>query len=278
MINQKVSIVMSVFNDEKFLPFAIKSVLKQSLKNLELIIIDDASSDRTSTIISKYLKKDKRVKSFRFNTNQGPPICLNKGLTISSGEYIARIDSDDLWTDKNKLMKQLQVMDKNPKLAFVGTWAKAIDINSRELYNLNYPTSYEEIEQRMLSHNCFLSSSILIRKRILRGIRYGTKERYAQDYGLWLKLGTKGEYMNIPEFMTAYRINPQGISQTKYDGQLKATLNLIREHKNYFPHYNLAVVLWNIRRYYPRWVRGKLSKQIKDKISTLLLLRGKRRQ
>jgi len=237
MYKPEISVVMSVLNDATFLPFAIKSVLQQTYKQWELIIIDDASTDNSPAIINAYEKQDKRIKSFRNLTNRGAPRSLNKGIVMSSGKYIARLDSDDVWIDRNKLKKQLKVMEDNIKLAFVGTWSRVIDSNGKQQFNLNYPSDYSVIKNQMLKHDCFVNSSVLIRKKFLINIRYGTSGRFAEDYGLWLKLGRKGQFVNIPEYMVAYRINPRGISQTKYKEQIDATLRLIRENKYYYPHY-----------------------------------------
>ncbi len=186
MINPKVSIIMSVFNDENFLEQSIKSILNQSFRNWELIIIDDASSDSTPLIIEKYSKSEKRIMTFRYRENKGAPICLNKGISMSSGKYIARIDSDDLWIEPHKLYQQVLIMDKDDDLAFVGSWAKVIDTNNNELFTLKYPTDYSKIKKSMLLHNCFISSSILLRRKMLgKYIRYGTPGKYAEDYGLW---------------------------------------------------------------------------------------------
>jgi glycosyltransferase involved in cell wall biosynthesis len=261
MTKPKVSVIMSVFNDATFLEQSIKSVLKQSYKNFEFIIVDDASTDESSKLIKDYKKKDNRIIFYQLKSNQGSPIALNKGIQLASGEYIARIDSDDVWLDSDKLLKQLEVMQSNPKLAFIGSWAKVLDINNNDLFNLIYPTDYHTINNKMLTHNCFISSSILLRKKMLgRSIRYGTPGKYAEDYGLWLKLGTKGSFLNIPQLMVAYRINPNGISQTKHKSQINATIRMIKEHKNDYPSYYYSLLIWNIRKFYPKWFKNLISK------------------
>lgn len=260
MIKPKVSVIMSVFNDENFLEQSIKSVLRQSFKDWEFIIIDDASTDSTTNIIKKFAQKDKRILTYRFEQNKGAPICLNKGINMSSGKYIARIDSDDFWTDPKKLAKQVMLMDKKPDVVFIGTWAMVVDTNDSKLFNLIYPTDYLRIKNKMLVHNCFISSSVMLRKKMLgTNIRYGTPGKYAEDYGLWLKLGTKGSFLNIPEFMVAYRINPKGISQTKNKAQINATIRMVNEHKNDYPNYYYAIFIWNLRKFYPKWLKNLIS-------------------
>lgn len=256
---------MSVFNDHVFVKSAIESVRLQTFKDWEMIIVDDASTDETPNVIKNIKKEDKRIKSYRIRINKGAPMCLNKGIALSSGEFIARIDSDDIWTNKYKLEKQLQAIRNNPKLVFIGTWAKVIGINNNEIFCLNYPTDYLTIKDQMLKHNCFISSSILIQRNFFEKTRgYGTSGRYAEDYGLWMQLGRMGEFANIPKYMTGYRINPKGISQTKYKGQINATLRLIKENRRFYPHYLQAFLLWNLRKYYPKWLKGAFSENIRS--------------
>src|SRR5205085_5008645 len=111
MSKPEVSILMSAFNVEKYIAFAIESVINQTYKNWELIIIDDASNDKTPEIVNKYKKKDKRIRYHSVDCNQGSFKCLNQGILLSSGKYIANLDSDDIWIDKNKLERQIKFLN-----------------------------------------------------------------------------------------------------------------------------------------------------------------------
>lgn len=263
MSKSKISVLMSVYNDAQYIRGAIESVLKQSFHNWEFIIMDDASIDDTSNIIRDYTKKDKRLKYYKFQTNKGVPTCLNRGIKLSCGDFIARIDSDDLWLDSHKLQKQINFVEDHPDCGLVGTWTKVIDENDKDLYDLKYPTDDSIIRVQMLKHNCFISSSVLIRKKIAIKVGlYGITSRPAEDYGLWLKLGTVSQLFNIPEYMTGYRINPSGISQSTYKEQIHTSLRVIKENMKFYPHYNEAFILWNLRKYYPKWLRGSLSRKL----------------
>ncbi len=265
-----VSVTMAVFNDEKHIKYAIESVAKQTFNNWEFIIIDDASTDNTSKIIDKFRKSDKRIKYYKFESNMGVPAGFNRAVEMSIGNYVARIDSDDEWINKNKLKKQLDFMEKNHDFSLVGTWAKVIDKKDKNVLNLNLPKDDWIIRNQMLKHNCFITSSVLIRRTSLNKIELSnTHFKYAEDYILWLKLGTVGKFHNLPEYMTQYRINPSGISQNKSIEQINTSLYAIKKYKKFYPHYFQAFLLWNIRKYYPKWFRGPFSINIKKKIASL---------
>src|SRR5581483_3832183 len=140
MQQPNISIIMPAFNSEKYIEEAIESVLSQSFRNWELIIINDASTDKTHELIRKYKKKDKRIVYIKNRKNSGLVMNLIKGLRLSKGGYIARIDSDDIWTDKDKLKKQFNFLRDNPGYGLVGCWAKVVDVKSNELFSLCYPS------------------------------------------------------------------------------------------------------------------------------------------
>jgi glycosyltransferase involved in cell wall biosynthesis len=107
-----VSVILPTYNRVKYIRKAIESVLGQTYRNLELIIINDGSNDKTSKVIYGFAKKDQRVKTIKNETNIGLVKSLNKGITKSKGKYIARIDDDDVWSDKQKLEKQIEFLEQ----------------------------------------------------------------------------------------------------------------------------------------------------------------------
>ena len=107
-MNSKVSVITASYNCAKFIEESIKSVLNQTYDNLELIIIDDCSTDNTEEIVNEYIKKDSRIKFYRLNNNSGAAVARNKGLDEATGRFIAFLDSDDIW-DKQKLEKQINL-------------------------------------------------------------------------------------------------------------------------------------------------------------------------
>ena len=111
-MNNKVSVITASYNCAKFIEESIKSVLNQSYEDLELIIVDDCSTDNTEEIVNKYIKQDSRIKFYKLDKNSGAAVVRNKGLEVAKGRFIAFLDSDDIW-DKEKLKKQINFMKEN---------------------------------------------------------------------------------------------------------------------------------------------------------------------
>ena len=111
-MNNKVSVITASYNCAKFIEESIKSVLNQSYEDLELIIVDDCSTDNTEEIVNKYIKQDSRIKFYKLDKNSGAAVVRNKGLEVAKGRFIAFLDSDDIW-DKEKLKKKINFMKDN---------------------------------------------------------------------------------------------------------------------------------------------------------------------
>lgn len=252
---------MTVYNDEIYVKKALESVIGQYYQNWELIIIDDASYDNTKKIIETYVIKDKRIKYYKNNKNQDRVYSSNEGIKLAHGEYIARIDSDDVWIDKNKLKTQVGFLKKNPDYGFVGTWAKKIDSKDKVIGKINYPEKDDQIRNYILIENCFIHSSILARKNlILKAGKYSTEFRYAEDYALWLKFGTFSKFYNTPQYMVGYRINERGITKTRYNMQIKDSIKAIKRFKDDYKNFYKGYILWNLRGIIPQSIKNFSSK------------------
>ncbi len=262
-MNPKVSILIVTYNHSKFLAKTLQSVISQTYNNWEIILINNGSTDNTDKIVRQIYENEKRIRYINKKLNKPLSVRLNEGLKIASGDYIATLDSDDLWINRKKLKKQVDFLNKNADYKSVGTWVKAIDLNDKALFDIIYPYKNEDIKNNMLKHNCVLHSSNLIRKSILQKIGgFDTDKFYALDYALLLEIGTHGKVYNIPEIMVGYRINQQGLSYTRYKTQIKETINTIKKYKNKYPNYIINYTLWSLRRYYPVWIRYELPKLV----------------
>ena len=183
-INLKVSVILTVFNGENVVSKAIESILNQTFRNFEFIIVDDGSQDKSLEIIKNYAKKDERIRIIKNNTNIGLTRSLNNAIRQSNGEYIIRQDVDDISLPK-RIELQLKFLQKNPEYAFCGCNGP-IKQNNQEL--LIY-FEYDEILHNLVKKNCFAHPTIAIRKNILT--QYGFYDenfQYGQDYELWCKL------------------------------------------------------------------------------------------
>lgn len=240
-----VSIILPVYNAEKYLKQAVESVLAQSFPDFELIIINDGSTDGSQEIIQNF--RDPRIKMVR-QENKGITATLNVGLSMSHAEYIARIDADDVWSNPNKLSIQMEYLSRNPDCVLLGTWANVIDENDKQISCLKYPETDREIRSGLLTKNCFVHPSVVFRKETaLRAGVFNEQEKYVEDYGLWLRMGQYGKFANIPQYLMSYRIHQNSTTQRQNLIQSQNSLALIKKHKAQYPNYFIGCLKWNLK-------------------------------
>lgn len=212
-----VSVVMSVYNGEKYLREAIDSILNQTFTDFEFIIINDGSTDNTLKIIKGY--KDPRIVLIS-RKNKGLVASLNEGIEKAQGKYIARMDADDI-SHKERLQKQVELMAKGSSVIICGTFAARIDFEERKIGELVFPYFFPDVQRRLAIDNSLVHGSVLM-KRLVAQKKYSEKIGPVEDYDLWLRaLG--GDMVIIPEFLYCYRDNPDGISQQKQLIQQEST-------------------------------------------------------
>jgi glycosyltransferase involved in cell wall biosynthesis len=239
---------MPTYNNEAFLKQAIGSVFLQSFQDWELIIIDDGCTDGTKEIVSGFLTGDNKVVYVKHEQQMGLVFSLNQAVALAKGEYLARLDGDDAWISKTKLEKQVEFLNGNSDYGLIGTWAEVCSVAGKKLYNFKPAVLDLEIRRQILLRNCFIHSSILVRKDALKQAGgYKADKKYVEDYSLWLELGKKYKFGNIPEIMVSYRVNKSGVTQTKNKEQIKAALALIKEYKGAYPQYNRALFKWSLQ-------------------------------
>lgn len=212
MNNPKVSVIMSVYNCERYLKEAVDSILSQTFSDFEFIIINDGSTDGSGGILESY--KDERIRLFN-NQNKGLTKSLNEAIEYSRGEYIARMDADDISLPK-RFEKQVKLLDSDQDIVMCGSWAEFIDEKGQDITEYKTPISDREIKNRIIFHNPFIHPSVVIRKKIFDKVGlYDTNFRYAQDYELWTRIATKFNTVNIPEKLLRYRLLREGITKSK---------------------------------------------------------------
>jgi glycosyltransferase involved in cell wall biosynthesis len=201
----RVSVIMGVYNTKRYVAEAIESVLKQTYKDFEFIIIDDTSTDGTSEILQKYAKKDKRIKLIKNKTNLGLTKNLNVGLRKAKGEFIARMDADDV-SLPNRFATEVQFLDKHPDVALAGTWADIINNEGKIIGEIKYTTEHKQIRRNMTERSQIIHPSVMFRKRIVNEVgMYDEKLRTAQDYEYFARVMSKFKVANIPKKLLHYR-------------------------------------------------------------------------
>lgn len=199
-----ISVVMSVFNEEKNITKCIESVMRQSFKNYEFLIFDDNSNDSTKKILKKFIKKNKKIKCHFSKKNLGLTKALNFLIKKSKGKYIARIDGDDLWL-KHKLQIQLDFMKKN-KIFLVGTngyYKKKNKIFRKS----NLPLSFDNIKNKIFYFNPIIHSSVLFRND-KKSKFYDENFTKCQDYNTWVRCIFKNKKIqNLPNYLVEHNID-----------------------------------------------------------------------
>lgn len=210
----KISVIMSVFNHEKYLQKSIDSILSQSYKNFEFIIINDGSNKNAKKILELNKLQDKRIKVINNKKRIGLTKSLNIAIKISKGEYIARQDSDDISYFK-RFEEQLNFFKKNKKVIMCGTNGILIDNNDSFLKNIkNLENNYEKIKKKLIYENQFIHSSVMVKRNYLLEVKgYDEKFKYAQDYDLWCRLSIKGFLTNINKILVKIRQHNESITK-----------------------------------------------------------------
>jgi glycosyltransferase involved in cell wall biosynthesis len=207
-----VSIVLPVYNGEKYLAESLDSVFAQTYQNWELVIINDGSTDGTENLILNY--HDKRIRYFPNEGNKGIIFSLNRGIRESNGLYIARLDADDIALP-GRIEKQVEFLSGNPEFSMCGSYFQTIDSNGRLLKNVEFPANNRDAQSFLLLHNCFCHSAIMMRTNIAKELKYDEKFQVCEDYDLWYRISRTGKILNLPVYTTQYRVHENNMTTRK---------------------------------------------------------------
>ena len=207
-----ISVLMPVYNADKYLSEAIESILNQTHSNLELIISYDESSDGSLKIIREYEKKDKRI-IISYGKKRGLIKSLNDGLIISKGEYIARMDADDISLPR-RLEKQLKYMRENPEIGVCGSWVEMFG-NVKKKYIWKLQENNKLLKARLLFSVPFAHPSVMINSNLIKkyDLKYNSIFETVEDYKLWLDISKYTKFANIPEVLIKYRYLKNSLSR-----------------------------------------------------------------
>ncbi len=196
---------MSVYNDEVFVEEAIKSVVLQLTEDMEFLIIDDYSSDRTSEIINDFQSQYSNIRIIRNEKNRGLGYSLALGVEQAKGKYIIRIDSDDICLS-DRFAKQIQFLEENPNIDILGGGAIEIDENGKQGLIRAMPLSHEEIVKSIWACPFIHPTVAFKRDKILQAGNYNPQIRRRQDYDLWFRCAKQGlRFANLSEPLIYYR-------------------------------------------------------------------------
>ncbi len=222
-----VSIVMSVYNGEKYLEEAIKSILSQSFGDFEFIIINDGSADGTGAILVRYQRLDDRIRVFN-QENQGLIASLNRGCRLAKGKYIARMDADDI-SLPSRFAKQVDFLEQHPEVGILGTQMEVINEADRTIDIYEVPCSHSMIAWTLLFGRSFAHPSVMIRRSVIRKAGgYDPSFLHTEDYELWTRLVEFTRFANLSDSLFRYRTHTGAISRQHADTQ-QANVLLARQ-------------------------------------------------
>ncbi|MFX0022555.1 MAG: glycosyltransferase family 2 protein [Candidatus Hermodarchaeota archaeon] len=233
--NPKVTVLMPIYNGETYLNEAIESILNQKYQDFEFLIIDDGSKDRTQQIINSF--EDPRIRLIFNEKNIGLSRSLNKGIYLSRGQYIARMDCDDI-SFPERLLKQVDFMDNHPEVGICGTWVELIGTKTGIVWK--YPTEHDEIRISMVFSSAIAHPSVIMRTKKLKeyNLRYNPDFQIAQDYEFWQRCSKILRLANIPEVLLKYRITSTSHFRSKKNIHEKT---LIEIYKSILDEMNIPV-------------------------------------
>ena len=270
MKDPRVTVLMSVYNGGRYLREAIDSILNQTFKDFEFLIVNDGSTDGTAEILQRY--NDHRIKVIENRKNIGFTKSLNKGLRVAKGEFIARMDADDV-SEPERLEKELKFLHKHPDYAVVGTFIKVLDEAGNVVGTIEKPVSNEQIKEFLKKDNCIAHGSAMARKSHILGIgAYDEAMEAAQDFELWLRLSKGHKMANMPEYLYMWRQHKGNISSKHGNEQkhfvevAKVRANLRRETKQDLkkPKFSVLMANYNNDKYAGEAIQSVLNQTFKD--------------
>ena len=236
-----VSVVIPVYNGDKYIHQTIESLYAQTIKNFEIIFVNDGSTDLSKKIIESY--NDSRFKIINFKTNRGIVAAMNAGVEASTGSLIARLDADD-YASPQRLEIQLNQFIQNSKLVLLGSDVKKFSNNffKNILYSIRSPiTNQEKMKWRMLFVNPIVHSTVMFKKAtFFEAGMYTEASHPAEDYDLWLRMSKLGDIKVLNQKLVFYRVHNESISSNKTQKMYDKAESIAR-------HFRLNETNYNIR-------------------------------
>lgn len=245
-----ITVLLSVYNAEKYVGIAIDSILNQTFTDFELIAVDDRSTDKSWEIVQQYAKQDSRIIALRNEVNLGGCKTLNVGLKLAKGKYVARLDNDD-WSYPDRLEKQFNFLESHPDVGIVGGVMEIMNQSGEVTGKRTYNISDDEIRKKIFRYSPFSHPLVMTRKSVLDKVGYyDPAYAPADDYDLYFRLGSESKFANLPDVLLRYRI-VQGSITSKQTKKMELATIKVRNHYSKNSHYNFTYAdkLYNFLHY-----------------------------
>lgn len=231
-----ISVVMSVYNGEQFLAWAIESILSQTFRDFEFIIVNDGSTDGSLAILNEYAQRDCRIRLIS-RENRGLTVSLNEGIADARGEWIARMDADDI-SLPDRFHKQMAWI-QHTGADICGGWVQLTGTWFHRVWR--YCGSSDAIRLKLLFGSTFAHPTVMLRTSVAKANPYNEKAHYVEDYELWTRLARLGVKMtNYPGVVLQYRIHPGQLTAIRQKQQRENMVHIFREYSASFLGVDLA--------------------------------------
>lgn len=244
--NPLVSVVIPAYNAEGFLPELLEAVIKQTYKNIEIIIINDCSKDGTLRVAKDYAKKDKRIKVYDNKTNLGISANRAKGVKLARGEYICWQDADDI-SMKNRIKLQVEYLNSHPDVGVVGGFMKFFD-ETGEGVTRRYFEKDEDLRKRVFRYNPVAQPASMVRRSVYDVVgNYDPKVTISEDLEMLFRIGTKFKFANVQEVILKYRQVSSSLTRQNLKKMEKVAIEIRRKYFKH-PAYNCTLIdrLYNV--------------------------------
>lgn len=232
MSSPLVSVLMPCYNAEKYVEESLHSILTQTYQNLEVIAINDCSGDNTLAILNRMAQKDSRIKVIDNEENLKLIKTLNKGIALCNGDYIARMDADDI-SLPTRIEKEVDFLEKNKDHDIVSTLFYAFRSESPNKKDFHHsPLHDEELRAYMLFKSGICHPAVMIRKRVFTelGLSFGSEYLHVEDYALWSEAIYKTKLANIGEALLLYRVHDYQVSSLNEELQIENKKKVFKIH------------------------------------------------
>ena len=252
-----VSVVMPVYNTARFLPDAIESILHQTHKRIELLIIDDGSTDDSWCVIAAYAEKDSRIVAIRNEVNLGVVRARNIGVERAQGTYVAQMDSDDIALPE-RISRQVAFLEGNPEYGACGSNVNEIDAAGNFRRTITFPADDEEIKRSFFFVTPIRHSTLMVRKKCFDEL--GPYEELPEDLDLLIRIGRGYRIANLPECLVSYRVHGGNYILTDHKTLIRYTLRARRRAVTVYGYrmpalgYLSFLVTWLMQFFPPRLV------------------------
>ena len=229
-----ISVILPVYNAGQYLKYAVDSILEQTHKDFELLLIDDGSTDESSTIIDTYAKADPRVVAIH-QDNMGLVATLNKGVRLARGKYIARMDADDISLPR-RFEVQVSLLESTEGAVLCASCFDVIDENNEFVRLGVAPAIDEDLKRSMYLYNPIAHGSVMVLKEALIAAgEYSDTVGPTEDFDLWIRLARQGNFVFSERSLFRWRMNPTGITHSQNEKMQDATKKLVLNLRNKQP-------------------------------------------